>query len=485
MGISASQGKLLFMTARLSDNEFQQQSIAFTKERLADRAEGVNDRYLEALNSTKYQILSGYNGVNANYEDLTYNHLTGYNCALNGRQYLVKNNKGKVLVPNELAKAFKQYNGDFNRFLEAMGYTQSNINVKNATESEEAMHDAWDRYLVSIGESINNKGELHEHILDFGFSSYADGIFNGYPVFRSAAATSIVNGKTTTESLYKDDQGYYLNRATIVAREDDQGNFYACYQTDAQLGTDKYNVLANVSYNNDTGKFTYGEKEYSVLYVNPKNSAISDTKKEYLRILSDSSYISNDGIRYEVVPSSKAINFEGTTRDQRELYDYAVALTEAYSKGEDSSLKYDAAMVNYYRNIFNEMMSCGYTTIDGEVHDDNNNVQESNFKDNQWFVNQLKSGALTISYYSTTSRMFVGTTMDDDSAITEKEDKSKIAIAEQEYNAQMDKIERDEKQFDMQLNKLEAEHNALNTELESLQKVISNNISKSFKTFNS
>ena len=120
------------------------------------------------------------------------------------------------------------------------------------------------------------------------------------------------------------------------------------------------------------------------------------------------------------------------------------------------------------------MRTCGYTTIKDEIH----------FKENEWFVRQLKAGALTLSYYSTVEKSFIGTTIDDDESITEKEDKSAIAIAEQEYNASMDRIEKQDKQFDLQLSKLESEHNALQTEYDSVKSIISKNIEKSFNIFN-
>lgn len=59
-----------------------------------------------------------------------------------------------------------------------------------------------------------------------------------------------------------------------------------------------------------------------------------------------------------------------------------------------------------------------------------------------------------------------------------------MAIAEQEYQTRMDKLESQDKQFDLQLNKLESEHNALQTEYDSVKKVISNNVEKSFSIFN-
>ena len=72
MGLAASQGRLLCMTARLSNNEFEQQSIAYSKQRLSDDSEQINDKYLDALSQTKYQILTGYNGTEACYSDLSY-----------------------------------------------------------------------------------------------------------------------------------------------------------------------------------------------------------------------------------------------------------------------------------------------------------------------------------------------------------------------------------------------------------------------------
>ena len=127
MGMAASQGRLLSITARLSNNEFEQQSIAYSKQRLSDDSEQINDKYLDALNQTKYQILTGYNGTEACYEDLSYNQLTGINTVATGKQYMVKNNQGKVLVSEAIANAFRENNGDYNKFL----YQELLLHVKN------------------------------------------------------------------------------------------------------------------------------------------------------------------------------------------------------------------------------------------------------------------------------------------------------------------------------------------------------------------
>ncbi|MDY6363853.1 MAG: hypothetical protein SPL73_03080, partial [Cyanobacteriota bacterium] len=94
MGMAASQGRLLFMTARLSNNEFEQQCVAYSKQRLADDSQTANDQYLEALSATQYQVITGYSGDTPTYEPVTYNQLTGLGNVATGKQYIVSDNTG-------------------------------------------------------------------------------------------------------------------------------------------------------------------------------------------------------------------------------------------------------------------------------------------------------------------------------------------------------------------------------------------------------
>ena len=54
MGMSASQARLLSLTARMNDIEFKSQSISNTKIRLADESEQVAKAYTDALNKQKF-----------------------------------------------------------------------------------------------------------------------------------------------------------------------------------------------------------------------------------------------------------------------------------------------------------------------------------------------------------------------------------------------------------------------------------------------
>ena len=62
MGMSASQARLLSITARMNDVEFKSQSISNTKIRLADESEQVANDYTKALNKQKLTFTNYSNG---------------------------------------------------------------------------------------------------------------------------------------------------------------------------------------------------------------------------------------------------------------------------------------------------------------------------------------------------------------------------------------------------------------------------------------
>ncbi len=492
MGMSASQARFLCITARISDNEMKQQSLAYSKQRLAEKSSYANEQYLEALDKTKYQILTGYNGSEACYADVSFNQLTGLNSVACGKQYLVKANSGKVLVSSDIAEAYASCNGDFNKFLKAKGLTQSDINV-NSSNARDLIHNAWDNYLASVGKSINDYES--QHILGFGYTAFSKESFDGYPTYNT---TQAIKGNSKIE-LFKDQNGYYMNRNKIQARMDADGNYYCAYQTVNNQGTNIWNILNDVEYNAEDKKFTYKNDnfkdengnyiKFDALYadLNAEGlSLISDSPKNYFTPASNGKYAEEGGREYTLTNSSKALNFEGTTQAQRELYDYALSITEAYYNNNNShsstTLKYDAQAINYYKNIFNEMRTCGYTTVNETF---GRSDEKTDLKDPEWFVKQVKAGKLVISYYSSVEKSFINTSLDDDESIAEKEDKSAMVVAEQVYKTAMDTIEAQDKQFDLELNRLESEHNALTTEYDAVQKVLKENVEKSFKTFNS
>ncbi|MCM1339983.1 MAG: hypothetical protein NC191_09965 [Muribaculaceae bacterium] len=493
--MSASQARFLCLTARLSDNEMTQQNLTYTKQRLSENSQIINDQYLEALNKTKYQVLTGYNGTQANYADVSFNQMTGINSVACGKQYLVKDNSGKVLVSSDIAKAYEYGNGDFNKFLAKIGkgYTQSDINISDL-EAPEKIHEAWDRYLASVGQSINDVDG--KHILDFGYNAFERGgaasteSFDGYATY-NVAHTIEDNGVEI--QLYQDSEGYYKDNYPIIAQFNNEDHKIEC----GYVFGDEFHVLDNVGYNSETKKFTFSDytdedgrlKEFDILYadyINDGEAQIFESATSRLTF-NGTNYTSETGKNYNVTVTSEVLNFEGATTAQRELYDYALAITEAYYNNKNSAssknLEYDPQVVSHYKNIFNEMRTKGYTTVE-EKYNVSATTASTNLKDPEWFIRQLKSGNLVLSYFSSTEKQFVGTTIDDDESIAEKEDKSAMAIAEQVYQSAMDNLEHQDKQLDLQLNRLESEHNAISNEIEAVKTVLKKNVEGSFKTFN-
>lgn len=164
MGMAASQARLLSITARLTNNENTGQSISYSKQRLADQTQQITNEYNEALSSTKLTVLTGFNGAEATYSDISYNLMTGLQMAENTKQYIVTDTKGRILVTEELANAYKQSSGNYNQFLSNLGYSQSDMTVQNtATLSENdkinaatKLHEAWDKYFATVGINLGN-----------------------------------------------------------------------------------------------------------------------------------------------------------------------------------------------------------------------------------------------------------------------------------------------------------------------------------------
>lgn len=471
MGMAASQARLLSITARLTNNENSGQSISYAKQRLSDQTQQITAEYNEALETTKLTVLTGFNGADATYTDISYTVMTGPEMAANTKQYVVTDTKGKVLVTKNIAEAYQKANGNYNQFLANVGgYSQVDItaqktykDVKDRTEeqkkTEQQIHEAWDKYFATIGINLGD----NEH--DFGFSF--------------------------TETV--DENGGYAIGQGYVG--------YARIEKNAD-GSNKYEQAVD---SNKNKIYQTDDDGNEVLDDNGEKIPVYDTSKPVYAKDKDGKRIYDP------------INYEGTTDEQRELFDYAMAITEAYLRNnnggqdKDYNLQYNQdllktannadnkSMLTYYKNIFTKMQSSGYFTYTNTPADavkdpehfkysskgtgTAGNVEKSPLKDNTVFEAALRDGSLRLEYYSTTSKSFKTTTISEDNCIQEVADERAIAKAESKYNQDMQDLENKDKKLDLELKKLDTEHSALQTEYESVKNVVDKNVQNSFKTF--
>ena len=147
MGMSASQARLLTITARLNHVELETQYLSNAKIRLSDSTQKASDKYVAALNKTEYQ----YNYYNAAGDKITMP-LTGAALTTYGElknQYGLINTAGQILVSETDAANFENSN-TLEEFLEKYGVlgelgTGETIQVINP-EYEAAWDDYYKEY---------------------------------------------------------------------------------------------------------------------------------------------------------------------------------------------------------------------------------------------------------------------------------------------------------------------------------------------------
>lgn len=125
MGISASQGRLLQLTSKMSDLEFQAQQTTNAKIRLAQSTEYITKKYTEELNQKKLVGISGYSSSGPIYTDLDANSFMTFNASSLEAQKMLKTKEGKVLISGDMENKYKAANGDITTFLSGIPSTDT------------------------------------------------------------------------------------------------------------------------------------------------------------------------------------------------------------------------------------------------------------------------------------------------------------------------------------------------------------------------
>lgn len=157
MGLSASQARLLSLTARLSDLELHAQQISNSKIRLSMESTEASEEYLRALDKERLFIRTGVNrdGTPAE-QDLSYFNLTGVDSPLL-TQYGLSDRSGKLLVTQQEAAAFKQaHNGD--EFCEIMGAPTTTTHSNNVVTISQVEYDAVKKAYEDSRKALNDYG---------------------------------------------------------------------------------------------------------------------------------------------------------------------------------------------------------------------------------------------------------------------------------------------------------------------------------------
>ena len=181
-----------------------------------------------------------------------------------------------------------------------------------------------------------------------------------------------------------------------------------------------------------------------------------------------------------------AENYRSTEQSYRYKL-YQQNAEDIFTGGGSDAVDFDQDKFNYYTNIFKQIQAAG----DCVSIADYNGPDGDAANNSDWLKNMIECGKITIDIVKTDSKTgevsFNGTSPSSDSYLsyttTTTMDKTALAKAEAEYEHKTKQINQKDKKFDNDLSKLETERTALTTEYDSVKKVISDNIERTFGIF--
>ena len=147
----------------------------------------------------------------------------------------------------------------------------------------------------------------------------------------------------------------------------------------------------------------------------------------------------------------------------------------------------DKDLVDYYMSLFSQIRACGGCISINDYNGPSGNAAH----DSEWLTNMVKSGLISIEEINTDPKTGQVTlsqaSPSSETCISYIEkteiDSKALAKAEAEYNHKLKQINSKDKKFDMDLSKLDTERQALTKQVDSVQKVIQDNIDRTFKIF--
>lgn len=231
--MSASQARMLSLTSRMSDLEFQAQSISNSKIRLADQSEEASRAYSNALDKQKMTVYSGLSGGTASYIDANAYNLTTYGKVSNtDKQRFIEDAAGKVLVLPAVVTAY-----DTSIDTHSLSYA-----LKNLVDSSSyyGHPNGTDTGFSSVTDYLNAK--LGYSTIDEFEAIYPDAT-DAQKTFAKNEITYNTNAYTGKEQ-FLNSQGYTSATADVQQNDPDYATNSGGHVYTNDLGaTDYYNNL--------------------------------------------------------------------------------------------------------------------------------------------------------------------------------------------------------------------------------------------------
>ncbi len=438
MGMSASQARLLTLTARMSDLELQAQQVTNRKIRLATDSQSIAEKYSDALNNKKLV----FNKTNTS---VTANNLTAYSEGSLEAQRILKTSAGQVLVPRNIKEVYDSSSNLANFLaqlnlgssptvtypdLSALAYIRTNDDFSyNAGERLYVIKDNQGRVVLP-----DDMADLYEYCLSCATNANS---WQNTPIGFWAVLLEGSDGQLGPNPGV-------LNFSNMVCTP--EGEYLAEYYSDLFLEIQENGYVRESEINADYDSTDWLAENFDKLSFEIYQGQINGT----------TTVMNPDG-------STNAWNGTFAPADLEPSFEYPEPTPE----------------IKYYTNLYNAIVAAGGCTT---VSD------QSLLNNSSWLFDQLSSGNLFVEKWDANAGAagtggFQSISYGTDTLLIEELDTSDDAAAEAEYQAQTSKIQVKDKKLDNDLKQIETEHKSLETEYDSVKKVIEKNIERSFKIF--
>lgn len=400
MGLSASQGRLLLLTARKDDLEFRAQQISQRRLILSQQLEEISQDYEDATSNRQMKIGLYLDGANSD---------SVYNRKESNLTYaaLISGTLSSSLGASALETGIKAY--------------------ERTADQEFRSNKAYRLVNASGAIVISDKNEIPTGI------------------------NQIINIKTKKLSS---------STVTSTSTNDDGDETSTTDSVQEEVKTALYDCISNENHKNVKMYYDKINGTIKVTYDGSENGEVFDVNGDKVN---SNKYKQGSSVSYDI--KDNAISFETSTNYSiKEGSDNQYSLIDEYGAVlfryvVDESLKYgttDSAGGESGPNYLQDCLRNGKYLIQKGGYDDND---EGKFK---WRSVSWDATANISDYYYD----------EDDDA------------AKAKYDRMQAQIQNQDKKLEIELNNIETERSAVTTEIESVQKVIDDNVQDSFKVFN-
>lgn len=506
MGMSASQARLLSITTRLTNNEFESQMISNSKMRLANETQAASDEYMKALNSTKLEyVYYDANGKQTTY-DLTASTILHYQPLKN--QYALVNRAGQTMVNHNDATTFQQakHRDEFLVLNNCAKMIEKEIVDPDWLADWKSREPKEEDYTRQ--EEINTEtNELYEAFMREASSCYRYTKEDNKNCYMHVLASMLGPGEHTTSTGEKftvesKDSGWHWSwdrhpMPTVSAGIHDA---MCCSEPGCpHAGKSVYQAAVDLLWK---AHFTHTDGDpYGGVRDTPEEEALAQeffhlidhdlkqAKKEIITVFDEEAFKAAHEAWLNEDPQMKTItDIEITDPEKAEWY------TNLWYRMNgaifDEELMELASSPDY--NLADELHAKYF-----EKTEDNKQswveFDEILINSQEWLKFALESGEITLERiqfnkdYDTTTenvnKTWTAVVWSSTSDIIEVEDELAITKAEVKYEQALRDIQAKDKKYDSEIKKLDTEHNALQTEYDSIKGVMDKNVERSFKAF--